>query len=469
MCALLGEGYRGILRMSHIVDALRSALGADAVLTGCSIGRRHMTDWTGFSPSQPKAVVFPRSTEDVSLVLKLCDAARQSIVPQGGMTGLSGGAIPSSEDLCVSLDRMSGVEEIDSPAATMSVWAGTPLQTVQDAAAAAGFDFPLDIAARSACQIGGLLATNAGGLRVVQSGTARDQVLGMEVVLAGGDVLTSMNKMLKNNTGYDWKHLFIGSEGTLGVITRAVLRLRPQPLNRCVALCALPDYAAVLALLNTLRTRLGGELSAFEIMWDDFFDFGVSASREKTHPFLRHYPLYALIEQSNSQTERDLEMILRDACVEEFSVAQTASGARALWSIREGTSDFPRLLDPINFDISLPTGEIGRFVEECRSLLRSRWPTHRSLFFGHIGDGNLHIAVDGRSLPDVSTHAVEEAVYPLVERYHGAVSAEHGIGLLKRQFLPLSRTEPEIRMMRAIKKTLDPNNILNPGKVFPIS
>jgi FAD/FMN-containing dehydrogenase len=459
--------------MSALIDALTSILGVNAVLTGGDIGPQYKTDWTRAQPATPLAVVFPDSTARVAAVLKLCHAIGQSVVPQGGRTGLAGGAIPTANDLCLSLERMRGVEEIDEPAAAMTVLAGTTLETVQLAAAQSGFEFSLDMASRGSCQIGGIIAANAGGIRVMQSGTARDQVLGLEVVLADGTVLESLNKMLKNNTGYDLKHWFIGSEGTLGVITRAVLRLRAKPVRRHTALCALNGYDEALQLLKLLRTTFGNELSAFEMLWADFFDFGVSVSRTKVSPFKPTYPLYALVEQATfngaDQGVRFADVLseaLDKDIIADAVVSCSTAEIRALWEIRECTGDFSTRFNPVNFDISLPTGAIGRFAEECKLLFGSHWPGHRSYFFGHIGDSNLHVTIDLDSVPSGVHEMLDRVLYSLVGRYGGSISAEHGIGLLKREFLPYSRTAAELQTMRVLKKALDPKGILNPGKML---
>ena len=457
---------------SSTLAALRDALGADAVRVGEQIGERSMTDWTRHEPTRAAALLLPRTTEQVSRALAICHAAHQPVVPQGGMTGLAGGAIPRAADIALSLERMTGVEEIDPASATMTVLAGTTLQTAQEAAAQAGFELALDLGARGSCQIGGNLATNAGGNRVIQSGTARDQVLGLEVVLANGAVLSSLGKMVKNNTGYDLKHWFIGSEGTLGVITRAVLRLHPQRAARHTALVALNNYDAAVSLLRRLSTRFGNDIGAFEIMWPDFYDFGVALTGARS-PFAEAHPLYALIEHASFDAADDGErfaaalaealdtQVIRDAVI-----AQSVADARALWAVRECTAEFPVRLDPINFDVSLPIGEIGTFVERCRAALDRQWPGNESYFFGHIGDSNLHLTVDGRSLPGVDHHAVYAFVYEMLGPLHGSVSAEHGIGLLKREFLPISRSPEELAAMAAIRQALDPHGILNPGKLF---
>ncbi|WOD16148.1 FAD-binding oxidoreductase [Paraburkholderia kirstenboschensis] len=462
----------GTAPLAATLDALRAALGNEAVRVGDEIGERALTDWTRHAPTRPAALLLPRSTEDASRALAICHAACQPVVPQGGMTGLAGGAIARATDIALSLERLTGIEEIDAASATLTVRAGTTLQTAQEAAAQAGFELALDLGARGSCQIGGNLATNAGGNRVIQSGTARDQVLGLEVVLANGDVLTSLGKMVKNNTGYDLKHWFIGSEGTLGIITRAVLRLHPQRAARHTALVALDGYDAAVNLLRRLSTRFGNDIGAFEIMWPDFYDFGVKLTGTRS-PFDGSHPLYALIEHASfdaSDTGERFSAALTEAleqgAIRDAVIAQSMADARTLWAIRECTAEFPVRLDAINFDVSVPISVIGDFVERCRAALNERWPGNESYFFGHIGDSNLHVTVDGHSIPGVDHHAVYAFVYEMLGPLHGSVSAEHGIGLLKREFLPISRSPAELAAMAAIKHALDPHGILNPGKLF---
>ncbi|MGH8782413.1 FAD-binding oxidoreductase [Paraburkholderia sp.] len=460
-------------QLATTIDALRRALGDDAVRTGDTIGEHSTTDWTRHEPTRPAALLLPRSTEEVARALSICYDAHQPVVPQGGMTGLAGGAIPRAGDIALALDRLAGIEELDTAAATLTVRAGTTLQAAQDAAAAAGFELALDLGARGSCQIGGNLATNAGGNRVIQSGTARDQVLGLEVVLANGAVLSSLGKMVKNNTGYDLKHWFIGSEGTLGVITRAVLRLHPQRASRHTALVALDGYDAAVALLRRLSQRFGNDIGAFEIMWPDFYDLGVSWTASARSPFADVHPLYALIEHAGFDADDGGERFgtaladaLEHGVIRDAAIAQSVADARALWAIRECTAEFPARLDPINFDVSLPIGEIGSFVDRCRAALDRRWLGNRTYFFGHIGDSNLHLTVDGRSVPGVAHDDVYAFVYEMLAPLHGSVSAEHGIGLLKRAYLPFSRSPEELAAMVAIKRALDPHGILNPGKVL---
>ena len=353
------------------------------------------------------------------------------------------------------------------------------MQAAQEAAAAAGFQLGVDLGARGSCQIGGNLATNAGGNGVLQFGMMREQVLGLEVVLADGTVLDMMRPMIKNNTGYDLKHWFVGSEGTLGIITRAILRLHPAKRARVSTLVALPDYAAAIRLLRLLQSNFPGALAAFELMWEDFFTTSLQWSQTAS-PFGQTYPFAVLADVTGSDeaalAER-LQGVLAQAMdqglVLDAVVAQTLAQASSLWRIREASAEFPSRLDPINFDISLPIEGIGAFADTCIEALSQRWPGHRSLRFGHLGDGNLHLTTDARSLGDAAaadeaSHELQALVYELLARQGGSISAEHGIGLHKKPYLDLSRSAAELTVMRAIKQALDPLNLLNPGKVFDL-
>jgi FAD/FMN-containing dehydrogenase len=454
--------------LQQTLDQLRAALGDAQVLTGEAIGQRHYSDWTGHAPACAAALLLPRTTEQVSIALRICNDAGQSVVPQGGMTGLAGGAIPTTADIALSVERLHGIEEIDAAAATISVWAGTTLQEIQQAASGASFLFPLDLGARGSCQIGGNIATNAGGNAVIRYGMTRELVLGLEVVLADGRVLNLMNKMIKNNCGYDLKQCFIGSEGTLGVITRAVLKLAPQPGETTTLLCALPDYASAVSLLRRVQRDVGTP-QAYELMWQDFFRMGVSWLENPVAPMPDEYPLYVLLECAGSRQalEQTVEAAMQAGEVADAILAASHTQARALWKIREATGEFPVRLAPLNFDISLPIGQIGDFAQMCRQRLDQRWPGNHSVYFGHIGDSNLHLTVDCNSLPQPAPILeIEELVYTAVGELGGAVSAEHGIGLLKREFLHHSVSAEALAVMRQLKASFDPKGILNPGKIL---
>jgi FAD/FMN-containing dehydrogenase len=454
--------------LQQTLEQLRLALGDAAVVTGADISRRHYSDWTGHAPACPAALLLPRTTEQVASALRICSNAQQPVVPQGGMTGLAGGAVPRETDIALSLERLRGIEEIDPAAATISVWAGTTLQEIQQAALDAGFVFPLDLGARGSCQIGGNIATNAGGNAVIRYGMTRDLVLGLEVVLADGRVLNLLNKMIKNNCGYDLKQCFIGSEGTLGVITRAVLKLAPQPGETTTLLCALPDYASAVSLLRRVQRSVGTP-QAYELMWQDFFRLGVSWLENSTAPMSLDHPLYVLLECASPREllEQTLEEAFAAGEVVDAVLASSQTQARALWKIREATGEFPLRMKPLNFDISLPIGLIGDFAERCRQRLEQRWPGNHSVYFGHIGDSNLHLTVDCASLPEPAPILeVEELVYSAVGELRGSVSAEHGIGLLKRDFLHHSVSLEARQAMQQLKDCFDPKGILNPGKIL---
>lgn len=454
--------------LEQTLQLLRQALGDKAVLTGAAINPRHHSDWTRHAPACPAALLLPRDTGQVAAALRICNERGQGVVPQGGMTGLAGGAVPRPQDIALSLERLEGIEELDSAASTLTVRAGTRLETIQQAALEADLLFPLDLGARGSCQIGGNIACNAGGNAVIRYGMTRDLVLGLEVVLADGRVLNLLNKMIKNNTGYDLKQCFIGSEGTLGVITRAVLKLAPPPGEQTTSLCALPDYASAVALLRRVQRELGTP-QAYELMWQDFYRLGVSWLENAEAPLADHHPLYALFDTSaaGQALERTLQGAFEAGEVVDAVIARSHAQARQLWKVREATGEFPNRLQPLNFDVSLPIGRIGEFVERCRERLQARWPGNRSLYFGHIGDSNLHLTLDCRALPQPApVLEVEELVYAAVGEMAGSVSAEHGIGLLKREFLHHSVSPEALQVMRQLKQALDPRGILNPGKLL---
>jgi len=322
--------------------------------------------------------------------------------------------------------------------------------------------------------MGGAIATNAGGNGVLQHGMMREQVLGIEVVLADGTVLPMLRPMLKNNTGYDLKQFFIGAEGTLGVITRALVRLRPLPAARITALVALPDFDAALSLLGHLQVHFAGTLAAFELMWRDFVAASL-AWQQLREPFNDVHPFIALIEvggQDQAVLHASLEQVLSEAIAagqaNDAVIAQAHAQATALWKIREATAELTvHMRPPINFDVSLPMAEIGHFADACRAAIGARWPDNHTIFFGHVGDGNLHITTDAHTV-NGEQDALEALVYERVSAYRGSVSAEHGIGLHKKPHLSASRTSNELATMRAIKRALDPLNLLNPGKVFDL-
>ncbi|MBY4947300.1 FAD-binding oxidoreductase [Cupriavidus respiraculi] len=462
-----------------LLAELAAVLDAAGLQTGDAIETRFRKDWYApLDPVPPVAVARPRNTAEVSAVLEICNRHRQPVVPQGGLTGLAGGATPAGGELVLSLERMRGVEEIDGQAGTMTVMAGTTLQAAQEAARAADWLLPVDLGARGSCQIGGNIATNAGGNRVIRYGMMRDQVLGLEAVLADGTVITSMNKMLKNNAGYDLRQLFVGTEGTLGVVTRAVLRLAPLPATTQTALCALSRYEDVVQLLRHAQRRLAGRLSAFEVMWADFYELVTTRVSGVRAPLPAGHAFYVLLDLQGDDAGQDapafesmLEAAMDAGWIQDAAVAASHKEAQSFWQLRDAVAEFPVMWAPnAAFDVSLPIGQIGMFAEALRMAVLRQWPRAELVNFGHVGDSNLHVSV---YLPDVSLHdfpehEISEVVYRVVQDFGGSISAEHGIGTHKKPFLGCSRTPEELGLMRVLKRTLDPNHILCPGRVIDL-
>lgn len=434
---------------------------------------RHANDFTPpRAAAAPLVVVYPKDTAEVAAVVRACAALGVPVVTQGGLTGMAGGGVPIGACLVLSLERLRGIEELDVDAATMTVRAGTPLEAVQAAAEAADMLFPLDLGARGSCTIGGNIATNAGGNRVLRYGMMRDLLLGLEVVLADGSVVTSLNKMIKNNAGYDLRNLFAGSEGTLGIVTRAVLRLFPRPRTHHAALCAVDGFDKVLVLLRHARSMLGPQLSAFEVMWRDFY--AVATAHAGRPPVaLDAGSYFVLLDTLGSNAEADgplfgamLEEALTGGIIADAALAQSAAEIAAFWSIRDASGELPRIWGRcINFDVSVPIGRMDAFVASARERLARVIAPDDVLVFGHVADSNLHLAC--RDPDGTLRSAIEAAVYDAVGEVGGSVSAEHGIGLDKRGYLGRSRSAEEIALMRGIKRMLDPAELLNPGKVLP--
>jgi FAD/FMN-containing dehydrogenase len=374
----------------------------------------------------------------------------------------------------LSLERMRAIEEVDPVSGTMTVQAGAPLQTVQDAAANAGFYFPLDLGARGSCTIGGVLGTNAGGNRVIKYGMVRDHVLDVEAVLADGRVVGGLRKMLKNNTGYDLRNLLIGSEGTLGIITRAVLRMQARPQAVATAWCGLADFSAVTTLLRRAQATLSGGVSAFEVMWPSYYAYVLQHFPQFRKPLARSHAFNVLLETDGGDPESQqnkftqfLEQMLEEGVLEDAALAMTERDALDFWAIRDAPGEFPRLMpNLVAFDISFAISDLAEAVDRITTRISSLDPDATALFYGHLGDGNLHLIVDPRDASPSGVEHIETHVYDVVSELGGAVSAEHGIGVKKRNVLPRSRSATDLAAMRAIKAALDPNHILSPGRIF---
>ena len=465
--------------MASIVEELLAALGPEVVTVDPGRLELHSRDWSVVAARLPAAVVRPRTTEEVATTLRLCTASGQGVTLQGGLTGVSGGAVPGAGDIALSLDRLAGIEVIDPVAATMTVLAGTPLEVVQNAARDAGFFCPLDLGARGSCAIGGNIATNAGGNRVVRYGMTRQMVLGLEVVLADGTVLGMLNSMIKNNAGFDLKQLFIGSEGQLGVVTRAVLKLEPSPVSSATAYCGLRGFEAALVFLQRARGELSGLLSSFEIMWPDYYDLIIGKDEKPGAPGIRaplqgRHGMYVLIETQGADPETDalrferfMEGCLEAEILEDAALAQSHEDARAFWAVRDATGEFTALLGQrTEFDLGLPIARIGACAQALEAALKERWPEAITIFYGHLGDGNIHLQVATPGTTPHPGHAIEDLVYAIMRDFAGTVTAEHGLGSLKAPYLGHCRSEAEIALMRRVKAALDPKGILNPGKVL---
>jgi FAD/FMN-containing dehydrogenase len=440
-------------------------------------------DWRKRVTGRALAVVRPGDTAQVAAVVKACAAANTPIVPQGGNTGLVVGGVPngSGTQIVLSMIRMNAVRAIDPANLTITVEAGCVLQNLQAAAEAAGFLFPLSLGAEGSCTIGGNLGTNAGGTQVVRYGNTRELCLGLEVVTAQGEVWNGLSGLRKDNTGYDLRNLMIGSEGTLGIITAATMKLYPQPAAQLTAWAAVPSMEAAVQLLGLAHQRLGPGLTGFEVMGQ--FALGLV---DKHYPHLRvplwqSTPWCVLLENSDSESEEHaraqfealLEAALEAGCVSDAVVAESLTQAKGLWHIRESIT-LAQATEGLNIkhDISIPVSRIPAFVAETDALLAREVPGVRMVDFGHLGDGNLHYNVqapegaDEKAFLCDNEERVNTLVFDQVKRFDGSISAEHGVGELKVGKLPLYKDPTALAMMRAVKQALDPQNILNPGRVL---
>ena len=442
-------------------------------------------DWRKRSRGKALAVVRPATTEQVAAVVRACAAAGTPIVPQGGNTGLVVGGTPdaSGTQVVMSLQRMHTVRAIDTANLTLTVEAGCVLQSVQEAAREAGFLFPLSLAAEGSCTIGGNLATNAGGTQVLRYGNARDLCLGLEVVTAQGEIWNGLSGLRKDNTGYDLRDLFIGSEGTLGIITAATLKLYPQPAATLTAWAAVPSMEAAVRLLEIARARLGAGLTGFEVMGQFALSLVVKHFTTLRVPFADASPYGVLLEnavQGDEQTAREgfeslLEIALEEGCATDAVIAENIAQARELWHVRESIP-LAQAEEGLNIkhDISIPISRIPDYCAQTDARLAREIPGVRLVNFGHLGDGNLHYNVqapeggDARAFLRDQEDRVNALVYEQVRAFDGSISAEHGVGGLKVDTLPDYKSPVALGLMRAVKQALDPGNLLNPGRVVRI-
>jgi len=467
------------------IDALREIVGPGNVLLGGDGGSdlsAYEVDWRKRYRGHALAVARPADTAEVAAVVRLCNEHGIAIVAQGGNTGLVGASVPdaSGAQLLLNLTRLNKVRAIDAANLTATVEAGCVLQSVQEAAADAGLLFPLSLAAEGSCTIGGNLATNAGGTQVLRFGNARELCLGLEVVTAAGEVWNGLTGLRKDNTGYDLRDLFIGSEGTLGIITAATLKLFPQPVAVTTALAALPTLEAAVELLQLARARLGAALTGFEVMGEYALGLVRKHFAQLAQP-LPPAPWTVLLEQSDSEAETHaqalfealLETALERGLISDAAVASSLEQSNAMWHLRESIPLAQSIEGPnIKHDIALPVSAIPRFVAETDAALLRTFPGVRLVDFGHLGDGNLHYNVQAPAGSDAAAflldheHAINTLVYDALAPFGGSISAEHGIGALKRDELAQRKSPVALALMRSIKSALDPRGLLNPGRVL---
>ncbi|MFP5467058.1 MAG: FAD-binding oxidoreductase [Gammaproteobacteria bacterium] len=471
--------------MTALIDQLRAVVGAAHVLTrddGTDLSAWEQ-DWRKRAHGKALAVVRPGTTDEVAAVVRACALAGHSLVPQGGNTGLVVGSVPDSsgQQVVLSLTRLNHVRSMDGANLTMTVEAGCILQTLQETASKAGFLFPLSLAAEGSCTIGGNLATNAGGTQVVRYGNARDLCLGLEVVTAQGEVWHGLSGLRKDNTGYDLRDLFVGSEGTLGVITAATMKLYPLPAAQLTAWAAVPSLDAAVALLGLAHRHLGAGLTGFEVMGQFALGLVDRHMPQLRVPLWASHPYCVLLENSDSESEahartqfeRLLESAFEDGIVSDAVVAESLQQAHQLWHIREAIP-LAQAEEGLNIkhDISIPVSSIPAFCAETDALLQREIPGVRLVNFGHLGDGNLHYNVQAPAGGDAATFLrtqearVNTLVFDQVHRFGGSISAEHGVGSLKAAKLPQYKDPVALGLMRSIKQALDPLAILNPGRVL---
>ena len=471
---------------TELIAQLRHIVGVPHVLTHADPGADLTAweqDWRKRERGRALAVVRPDSTQQVAAVVKACAAAGASIVPQGGNTGMVVGAIPdaSGRQVVLSLTRMNKVRGIDEGNLTITVEAGCVLQVIQEICEQSGFLFPLSLASEGSCTIGGNLGTNAGGTQVVRYGNTRELCLGLEVVTAQGQIWDGLSGLRKDNTGYDLRHLFIGSEGTLGVITAATMKLYPLPVSQLTAFAAVPSLEAAVELLGLAHRYLGSGLTGFEVMGQFALSLVAKHYPQQRVPFWQQSPFCVVLENSDNESEAHarerfeelLETAMETGCVSDAIVAENITQARALWHIRESIP-LAQAEEGLNIkhDISIAVSRIPEFVRETDALILQRFPGARLVNYGHLGDGNLHYNVQAPEGDDQARFLNEEEapmnqlVYEIVDRYRGSISAEHGIGSLKADKLAHHKSPVALGLMRAIKQALDPHQLMNPGRVL---
>ena len=458
----------------NIITILKDNLGNESVLTNEAVKERFHHIWSMDVPLNAKAVVLPKSTEDVSRIMKICHEFNQPVVIHGGLTNLVGSTETNSDEVVISMERMNKIEEVDEKSRTITVQAGVILEQIQNAAKEKNLLFPLNFGAKGSAQAGGFISTNAGGLRVFRYGMTRNLVLGLEVVMADGTFISSMKKIIKDNSAYDLKQLFIGSEGTLGIITKAVLKLVEAPKSRNSAFVGINDYEKVIQFLKYMDAGLAGTLSGFELLWKNTFKIFTSPPASVKAPLPYDFQYYVLLETLGSNQENDLQTIqdllekaLENELIEDATIAFTESDLKWFWTIREDVNVI-NLNYKISqhFDVSLPIPLIGNYVDKIEKKAKNIEGVEAFFTFGHVADGNIHFIFAKSNTNQNLTTKINDLVYEPLKEIGGSVSAEHGIVVHKKHYLKFCRNESEIELMRTLKRTMDSKNILNRGKVL---
>lgn len=433
-------------------------------------------DWTKLFPVCPSLAVLPHTTDEVSKIMAYCHERKYPVVPSGGRTGLAAGAVASEGEIVISLGRMNRILKVDAVGLSIEAEAGVTTQALQEAADHAGFFFPLDLAAKGSSHIGGNVATNAGGLKLIRYGGTREQILGLEVVLANGQILDMNYALRKNNTGYDLKQLFIGAEGTLGIVTKTTVKMVAKPRNVQLACLGVDSFTAVLEVMKEINL-CGLQVTAFEFFTRQAHEVVLKNFKQMKSPFEQRAEIYVLLEVEEGVGGRGLlepflESLLEKELISDGVLAQSSTEFRDLWSLRENITESIQATGHVRKnDIALPLDQLGNYIAEMLDVVAQGDKEVQVLLFGHLGDGNLHLNYVGNFSMDVKdfqrkARAIEEGVFALLPKYRGSISAEHGIGMLKKHDLHFSRNEVEISLMKSIKQLLDPSNILNPGKIF---
>ena len=462
---------KNMMNGKDLIEGLKSILKKNQLLLKSDVLSRFSHIWKTDQKLQAIAVALPKTTKEVSEIVKLCNKHNQQIIVHGGLTNLVGGTETKKNQLVISLEKMNSIEEIDSKSKTITVQAGAIVENIINAAEEKNLLLPLNFGAKGSAQIGGAVSVNAGGLRVFRFGMTRQMVLGIEVVLPDGTIISSLKKIIKDNSGYDLKQLFIGSEGTLGIVTRVVLRLQEAPKSRSSAFVALNSYDNVVNLLKYLESNLSGSLSGFELIWNRTYK--AMTESELIKPLGDNYNYYVFIESMGSEPKADYQLLeyhieesLKKDIIEDGVMAKTSKELQQIWQIREDVAILAsKARYDQHFDISLPVSKIGDVINSIIKKLEKVKYVKTIFPFGHVADGNIHFIIGRDDDSDLVIDQINSIVYSPLKKFNGSLSAEHGIGLHKKGYLETTRSKEEIKLMEKLKTMFDPKNILNPGRI----